>query len=214
MNAKLDWTLLAFLILLLENVVLIAVHAVDPWPEISKLNGANLAAWGQAIGSVVAIAASISVVRILTRRKPIEKVIGASLVAAKYSDLIVQMLERLLFARAQIRFSDTVFKCDVEHVAEALAFATVSFSKISRGDLLDLTILPNRASDRIEKAAAIFRSLNKDVSHKSVNFMLSPELILMNKHEIALFKSWEIPLGKGLELLSLANIELTKVAKI
>jgi hypothetical protein len=148
----------------------------------------------------------------VSRRRQADKERRAYLVALKHRDVFVQMLERLLNARSQIIFGDTVTKHGVEHVAEALVFARTSLSQISRDDLHDLKILPNRASRRIEKASAILRCLDKAVAKKSVNFALNSNSFMVDKQDVALFKSWAVPLGVGLELLSLANIELTKAA--
>jgi hypothetical protein len=45
-----------------------------------------------------------------------------------------------------------------------------------------------------------------------VNFSLNSKIIMVDQQDVALFKSWVIPLDGGLELLSLANVELTKAA--
>jgi metal-dependent amidase/aminoacylase/carboxypeptidase family protein len=141
----------------------LAISASGGWRWFTGTEGAIWAAWAQSGSALLAIVAALWIALSGVRQKKREDADRASLVAARLSGLIENVLALLKDAEANIEFVSTTTSDQISTLAVAMRAAKSALAKIRIEDLCSLVSLPNHAGHRLARAVALLEGLAEDI---------------------------------------------------
>jgi hypothetical protein len=187
----------------------IAISAGGGWVWFGQFRGADAAAWAQAIGSMLAVGVALGLAGQESRRRRAEAYDRATLVAARLSELVVDVLNQLNLTSARMVFADDPAAEDIAYLCRAVANFKAALDRFPTSELSDLVPLANRTAHRLARAFAMLEGLANDIQNQTSG----PDWFQGSANRRAyLHQDWSERLRGGIDLLTVAKVELDRAA--